>query len=78
MDTKQMTDKLGQPVQVGDEVVIALAARTLTIGTVSKLTPKGARVRHMAHTTTWEGEKRSYVTTAQRNREMFVKVQQAV
>lgn len=70
MDTKQMTDVLGQPVQVGDQVVISRTGyRELVKAEVVKLTPKGIKAK-------WQtGRQYHPVEETFRERSMFVKVQ---
>lgn len=69
MSTKQMTDVLGQPVQVGDHVVISRTGyRELVKAVVVKLTPKGIKAKWLT------GHQYQPVEETFRERSMFVKV----
>lgn len=69
MDTKQVKDFLGHPVEVGDKVVISITGyRSLQVAKVSKLTPKG--IKALTGDTDWRGQPEETF----RGAGMFVKV----
>lgn len=65
-----MKDVLGREVNVGDKVVIAVTGyRTMAVGEIIKLTPKGVQVRFA---TPWRSLN---IETTYRQPDMFCKVQ---
>lgn len=57
----EQTDKLGQPLAVGDIVIVPDSITTLEFGKITKLTPKGARVGITRVTTHWQTKQKTTI-----------------